>query len=119
MLKARRDAAMKVADSLFAAEDAIDAAFARVAELNSALVLARTDAHLSAIVAQDAFDMAASTLSALAKARGKLVETHQRLSDAKDQIGLRTLAIGDLGKPPTVPPVAREDGRHLQVVASS
>ena len=110
---------MKVADSLFAAEDAIDAAYARVAELNGALVIARSDAQLSAIVAQDAFDMAASTLGALAKARRKIVETHKRLNEAKDQIGLRTLAIGDLGKPSpaAVPPMAREDGRHLQVVA--
>ena len=112
MLKARRDAAMKVANSLFAAEDAIDAAFARVAELNGALVMARCDAQLSAIVGQDAFELAAATLSALAKARGDIVATHERLSDAKVQIGLRAVAIGDQGKPNYT-----GDARHLQVVA--
>lgn len=111
MLKARRDAAMKVAQSLFAAEDAIDAAFARVAELNGALVMARSDAHLSAIVAQDAFELAASTLGALAKARGEIVETHKRLGETQIQIGLRTLSWGDQGKPP-------QEGIHrLQIVA--
>lgn len=115
MLKARRDAAMKVAESLFAAEDAIDIALARAAELTSTLVTARTDAQLSAIVGQDAFDGAAATFAALAKARGDIVETHKRLSEAKVQIGLRTLAVGDPGKPSVVPPMG--DVRHLQVVA--
>lgn len=114
MLKERRDAAMKVAESLFAAEDAIDAAFARVAELNGALVMARSDAHLSAIVAQDAFELAASTLSALAKARGEIVETHKRLSETQVQIGLGAIAFGDNGKPSAAPPMAR---RRLQAVA--
>jgi hypothetical protein len=114
MLKARRDAAMKVAESLFAAEDAIDAAFARVAELNGALVMARNEAHLSAIVAQDSFELAASTLSALAKARGEIVETHKRLSETQVQIGLGAVAFGDNGKPTTAPPMGR---RQLQAVA--
>jgi hypothetical protein len=111
MLRKRRDAALKVAESLFAAEDAIDAALARAAELNSTLVTARTDAELSAIVGQDAFEVAALAFATLAKARGEIVETHKRLSEAKIQVGLRTLAVGDPGKPPM------GDSRHLQVVA--
>ena len=112
MLKARRDAAMKVAESLFAAEDAIDAAFARVAELNGTLVMARSEANLSAMVAQDAFESAAATLATLAKARGEIVGTHRSLDEAKVQIGLRAVAIGDQGKPDYT-----GDARHLQVVA--
>jgi hypothetical protein len=115
MLKARRDAAMKVAERLFAAEDAIDIALARVAELNSTLVTARADAQLSAIVGQDAFEVAAGTFAALAKARGEIVETHKRLTEAKIQIGLRTLAVGDPGKPSVLAPTG--DVHHLQVVA--
>ena len=111
MLKARREAALKVAESLFAAEDAIDVALARAAELNSTLVTARADAQLSAIVGQDAFEGAVSAFAALANARREIVETHKRLTDAKDQIGLRTLAVGDPGKPPMA------DTRHLQAVA--
>lgn len=113
MLKERRDAAIKVAESLFAAEEAIDAALARVAELNATLVTARMEAKLSAVVGQDAFDVAASTFTALARARCDIVETHNRLSETKVQIGLRTVAIGDLGKPP----MAQGDSRHLQAVA--
>ena len=113
MLNKRRAAAMKVAESLFAAEEAIDAALARAAELSGALVAARFDAHLSAIVAQPAFEGAAATLSALARARGDIVETHKRLSEAQIQIGLRTVAIGDLGKPSLAPAAAS----HLQAVA--
>lgn len=111
MIKERRAAAIKVAESLFAAEEAIDAALARVAELNGTLATARIEAKLSAVVGQDAFEGAASAFAALARARCDIVETHNRLSDTKVQIGLRTVAIGDQGKPPMA------DGRHLQAVA--
>ncbi len=117
MLKARRDAATKVAESLFAAEEAIDMALAKVAEFNGTLATARTEAKLSAVVGQDAFETAASVFAALARARSDIVETHKRLSETKDQIGLRTMAIGDLGKPEGAIPVGSRDGRHLQVVA--
>ena len=104
---------MKVAESLFAAEEAIDAALARAAELNGTLSTARTEAKLSAIVGQEAFETAASAFAALARARSEIVETHKRLSEAQVQIGLRTVSFGDLGKPAAAPPAAR----HLQVVA--
>ena len=115
MLKERRDAAMKVVESLHAAEDAIDVALARAAELNGTLVTARTDAKLSALVGQDAFEVAASTFAALARARCDIVETHKRLSEAKIQVGLRTISFGDLAPKP--PSAEREAGGHLQAVA--
>jgi hypothetical protein len=114
MLKQRREAAMQVAATLFAAEEAIDAALARTAELNSKMATARQDAGLSALVAQDAFEVSAAAFAALARARCDIVETHKRLSEAKVQIGLRELAIGDMGKPPTA---EMEDRRHLKSVA--
>lgn len=114
MLKQRREAAIKVAECLFAAEEAIDAALARTAELNSKMVTARSEASLSALVCQDAFEVSASAFAALARARCDIVETHKRLSETKIQIGLRELAIGDLGKPPVA---LREEGLHLQAVA--
>jgi hypothetical protein len=114
MFKERRDAATKVVASLYAAEDAIDAALARAAELNGALVTARTDAKLSALVGQDAFEVAASTFAALARARADIVETHKRLSETKIQVGLRAVAIGDsVPKPPS----ALAEVPHLQAVA--
>jgi hypothetical protein len=114
MLKQRREVAMRVAESLFAAEEAIDAALARTAELNSRMVTARTDASLSALVGQDAFEVSAAAFAALARARCDIVETHKRLSEAKIQVGLRTVAIGDGGEKPPLPSI---EARHLQVVA--
>lgn len=117
MLKERREAVLKVAESLYAVEKAIDDALARAAEFHGTLISARTDAKLSALVAHEAFEAAASTFASLARARCDVVETHNKLSEAKDQIGLRTMAIGDLGKPNVVPPAGKADARHLQVVA--
>lgn len=114
MLNDRRRAAIKVAQSLFAAEEAIDAALARAAELNGNLVTARTDAKLSALVGHDAFEVSAAAFAALARARCDIVETHKRLSEAKIQIGLRTVSVGETGKPPLF---EGADGRHLQSVA--
>jgi hypothetical protein len=114
MLKARRDAAIKVVESLYAAEDAIDEALARAAQLNSTLVTARTEAKLSALVGHDAFEVAASAFAALARARCDIVEAHRRLSEAKIQVGLRTISFGDeVPKPPS----ATTDISHLQIVA--
>ena len=113
MFKERRAAAMKVAESLFAAEEAIDAALARVAELNATLARARMEAKVSAVVGQDAFDCAASAFAGLARARFDIVKTHNILGETKIQIGLRTVSIGDAGpKPP-----AEEGVSHLSVVA--
>jgi hypothetical protein len=113
MLKDRRSAALKVAESLFAAEEAIDTALARAAELNGNMVTARSEANLSALVGHDAFEVSAAAFAALARARCDIVETHRRLSEAKVQIGLRTVSVGELGKPPE----ERGENRHLQAVA--
>jgi hypothetical protein len=113
MLRQRREAAMRVAESLWAAEDAIDAALARAAEFNGTLVTARSDAHLSAVVGQDAFEVSASAFAALARARADIVEAHRRLSETKIQVGLRTMAVGD----DTTKPTAAEARPHLQAVA--
>jgi hypothetical protein len=110
MLKARRDAAMKVAESLFAAEEAIDAALARAADLNSTLATARIDAHLSAIVGHEAFEVAAAAFASIVRARGDIVETHKRLSETQVQIGLGAIGFGDNGKPSVA-------GRRLHAVA--
>ena len=89
MLKARRDAAMKVAESLFAAEEAIDAALARAAELNGALVTARSEANLSAHCRRrKRLKSPPPPLRRSRRARCDIVETHKRLSETKIQIGL-------------------------------
>lgn len=114
MLKDRRNAAIKIAESLFAAEEAIDVALARAAELNGNMVTARSEAKLSAVVGQDAFEVSAAVFAALARARCDIVETHRRLSEAKIRVGLGAVAIGETGKPPMF---EGADGRHLHSVA--
>jgi hypothetical protein len=113
MLNQRREAAMKVAASLWAAEDAIDAALAKAAEFSGTLVAARTEANLSAVVGQDAFEVSASAFAALARARADIVEAHRRLSETRIQVGLRNVAVGD--EAPKV--VTGEGDRHLKAVA--
>jgi hypothetical protein len=116
MLNKRRQAAMKVVQSLYAAEDAIDVALARAADLNSTLVTARAEAEVSALMGHDAFEVAASAFAALARARCDIVEAHKRLSETKIQMGMRAVSFGDsVPKPSPVADLGRAS--HLQAVA--
>ena len=98
MLIKRSNAAQEVANRLMAAEEAIDAALAAVAELSGYLPVARCEANLSACVGQDAFEGAAETFASLIRARRNIIDTHASLADTKDQIGLRTFALGGLAE---------------------
>ncbi len=103
MLKRRRNAARQLASRLFETESAIDEAISKMADLAGYMPIARVDANLSAVVGQDALSQAALALSALINARGQIVETHNRLADTRDQIGLRETALGGgADKPPIV-----------------
>jgi glutamine phosphoribosylpyrophosphate amidotransferase len=108
MLKQRQDAAEKLAKRLFAAEQAVDEAISKMAELTGYMPIARTDARLSAVVGQDALSEAAESLSALVGARRHLVATHQRLAETRDQIGLRAMAMGSGDMKPPVLASVRE-----------
>lgn len=102
MLKERRKAAETVAEALFAAEKAIDAAIASTATLAGLMPTTRGEANLSAIVGQDALMGAIETMQALGHARQSIVDTHKRLSVAQREIGLGAVAFGSGGdKPPT------------------
>lgn len=115
MLKERREAAQKVAESLFAVEAAIDVALARAAELNAAIPIVRAELKLSAVVGQDAIDRAAESLSLLVKARRQMVETHHALEETRIQIGLREVSVGDLTPKPAPPSGRLPD--HIRAVA--
>lgn len=113
MLKQRRNAAENLATRLIATEHAVDEAISRMADLAGYMPIARSKANLSAVVGQDAISHAAETLSALVGARGQLVETHNRLAEARDQIGLRAMAMGsDDMKPPVL-----GSSEHEKIVA--
>jgi hypothetical protein len=95
----RKIVAHKVADQLFAAELAIDRALSETARLTSLLSDARVEAGLSAVVGQSVMDRTCASIVSLANGRRELVEAHGALSVVKDQIGLRTIAIGGMVKP--------------------
>lgn len=94
----RQTIAHNVAQRLFAAEEAIDLALARIAELNAALPLARLDARLAASIGQDAITSSASAMVLVAETREKIVTTHANLKRASDDIGLAEVSYGDLLK---------------------
>ena len=96
MPRIRQVVAQKVADRLFALEDAIDVALTRAAELNASMPEARGEARLPAMIGQNALDKAAETFTSLVQARRRVVETHQSLDEARVQIGLREVNVGDL-----------------------
>lgn len=95
MLKNRQQAAQKVADRLFAVEDAIDVAVRSAAQLTAAIPEARADARLSAVIGQDALDQAAHAFALLVQARRAMVETHHKLEETRIKIGLREVNVGD------------------------
>lgn len=115
MLEQRRNAAQNLAERLFAAEQALDTAICKTADLIGYMPIARMNANLSAVVGQDAISEAAETLSAMVGARGRLVATHNRLAETRDQIGLQAMAMGSGDMKP--PLVARErDEKIMNIV---
>ncbi len=100
MFKQRNKAVHDVANRLFDAEEAIDVAIRRASELAAILPQARQDAHLSAIVGQEALASAIAILPALAEARQWIVSTHERLDIVKGQIGLGPVSFGSSGGKP-------------------
>jgi uncharacterized protein YqeY len=111
MLKQRREAAECLAKRLFATEQAIDEAICKMADLAGYMPVARTNANLSAVVGQEAINEAAETLSALVGARGRLVATHNRLAETRDQIGLQAMAMGSGDMKP--PALADRKDQHI------
>lgn len=110
----RQSIAKHVAERLFAAEEAIDIAAARIAELSAALPLARLDARLSSMIGQDAIQSSASAMVLMAKTREKIVITHANLKHASDAMGLPETSYGDLLK--VAGDASRSGGQHLRAV---
>lgn len=111
----RREVAQDVADRLFAAEQAIDIAIARTAELTGFIPAARIDAGLACEVGQEALEYAAESFSSLIKARANIIASHKELNTTKDQIGLRAVTSwgGGVGKP------FESQVRHLEVASAA
>jgi len=99
MPKERRRIAHGIAQRLFAAEEALDIAAARIAELNAALPLARLEGRLAAAVGQEAYRSSAAAVLLVAQTREEIIITHAKLKQASDDIGLGATAYGDVFKP--------------------
>lgn len=107
-------AVRRVANKIHAAEDAIDQAIIKLAELNIELPLARIDANLSATVAQPAFDNVAGALASLVEGRNKTVKAHEALAETQRDLGLGAIASGDawkIFKSAGEPPLALVDSK--------
>jgi hypothetical protein len=118
MPRTRQAVAQKVADRLYALENAIDVALTRAAELNATMPEARGEARLPAMIGQDALNKAAKAFSSLVQARRRVVETHLSLDEARIQIGLREVDAGDMEqKQPPNPFTEAADVVRIRAVA--
>jgi hypothetical protein len=84
-----------VTTKLHAAEEAIDLAIIKLAELNVELPTARINAKLSATVGQPAFDNLAGALASLMQSRHQTVKAHESLAETQQAMGLGAMAMGD------------------------
>jgi hypothetical protein len=80
----------RVAEKLWATEEAIDGALAEASGLMSGLIEARRELKLSATVTDAATAKIAEAMKALAEARTAMVEAHGALDEVKLRIGVRT-----------------------------
>ena len=95
---ARALAGRQIAVALEKAETTLDQAMAEVAGLAALLPGARMRAELTAVTGQRVFEGASETLSLIAQARGRLVETHRRLDALNRALG-SPVASGPIDKP--------------------
>ncbi|MGE7206365.1 hypothetical protein ACQKJZ_11870 [Sphingomonas sp. NPDC019816] len=98
-----QDAALQVTRLLWKLENELDAAFSTVGELAMALPRARTEAKLSAVVGQHAFEQIGQAMLAIGNARGHTVQSHRILEKVGHMIGFDADEYGDnRPKPPEV-----------------
>ncbi len=99
MLNQRVSAAKKIASDLHLAEDAIDEAMIRIAQLAATLPTARRDTNMSAIVGQEAMSKVANALAAAGEVRQLLTDAHLALTVTQKEVGLGTRMFGAGVKP--------------------
>lgn len=81
-----------VADELYASEQALDAAIAHATTLVQAMISARTDLNISAVVGADAQTKALEAIAGLAVARQAMVACHDHLAKDHRRLGFGTFA---------------------------
>jgi dGTP triphosphohydrolase len=106
MLKQRVAAAHKIATDLHAAEDAIDQAIIKLAQLASTLPIARIETNMSAVVGQDAVSKVTQAVAAAGQVRQMVTDAHAALSETQREVGLGARMFGAGTHKP------RENGLH-------
>ncbi len=89
----------RVAEKLWASENAIDGALESTSILMGDLIQARRDLEISHIVTDAATAKIADAMKAMADARTALVEAHHALYETKLRIGVRTKLDGVVHSP--------------------
>ncbi|MDO9368925.1 MAG: hypothetical protein Q7T68_10185 [Sphingopyxis sp.] len=105
MLNQRVSAAKKIASDLHLAEDAIDEAMIRIAQLAATLPTARRETNMSAIVGQAAMSKVANALAAAGEVRQLLTDAHLALTVTQKEVGLGARMFGGGVKTATATPV--------------
>ncbi|WP_347276669.1 hypothetical protein [Caulobacter segnis] len=86
--------AQRVANKLFATENAIDAAMVEASEMMSEMLKARKELGVSAVVGDQASAKLVEAIAALGAARTAMVEAHGVLGETKLRLGIRTKLAG-------------------------
>lgn len=107
--------AQRVANKLFATENAVDTAMMEAAELMADMLKARKDLGLSAVVGDKASAKLVEALAALGEARSAMVDMHGQLNEVKLRMGIRTKLAGVEDKSGDLAPTGHAEG--LRTVA--
>lgn len=92
--------AQRVANKLWSAENAVDAAMAEAAALMGEMIGARGELKFSMQTTEKANADLLAAIASLGQARAALVEMHDELSEVKLRLGIRTKLTGAWDKPP-------------------
>ncbi len=85
--------AQRIANKLFASENAIDSAISESAQLLGEMMEARREMGFSAVLGDDAAAKITAAIAALGEARTAVVGAHKELAEAKLRLGVRTRMI--------------------------
>jgi hypothetical protein len=86
--------AQRVANRLFATENAVDAAILEATQLLAGMIEARQQIGFSAVLGSDAAAKVGASLNALTEARAAVVDAHNELAETKLRLGIRTKMAG-------------------------
>lgn len=106
----RNELGRRMAEKLYAAERALDAALAEVGDLSALMTRGRMDHGIAAVVGQEALEHVAKCGGTLTKARRALVEGHKQM--ARDAKAMRIIWTTSFIGPGETKP--HEDGPRVE-----